>query len=65
MPLVFLQHFENVAEAELASQVLATEDIDSIVKPEPIPGAGTLVQGAELWVEEGDKEHAEKIIGRN
>ncbi|MEK7094846.1 MAG: hypothetical protein AAB886_01945 [Patescibacteria group bacterium] len=53
MSLVFLQHFENVAEAELASQVLATEDIDSVVRPGPIPGAGTFVQGADLWVEEG------------
>lgn len=65
MKEVLLKSYNSLAEAELAKNLLQTQNIKSVVQKnglEWVEGAGGDVAGADLFVLESDAERAKEIL---
>jgi len=63
MNLIRLRHYNLLPEAELAKSLLESNGIKSLLQKDGMPGAGlALIQGADLFVEDKDKERAEEVL---
>jgi len=63
MNLIRLRHYNLLPEAELAKSLLESNGIKSLLQKDGMPGAGlVLIQGADLIVEDKDKERSEEIL---
>ena len=63
MNLICLKHYNLLPEAELAKNLLESNGIKSLLQKDGLPGAGLmLVQGADLFVDDKDKEKAKEIL---
>ena len=63
MNLIRLRHYNLLPEAELAKSLLESNGIKSLLQKDGMPGAGlVLIQGADLFVDDYDKERSEEIL---
>jgi hypothetical protein len=63
MNLIRLRHYNILPEAELAKSLLESNGIKSLLQKDGLPGAGVaLIQGADLFVDDNNKERSEEIL---
>ena len=63
MKLVSLKKFSEAMEAEVVQSKLEAFGIESVLQRDPLPGAGSLVQGAEIFVQEDRLLEARHVLG--
>jgi hypothetical protein len=65
MKLIRLRHYNILPEAELAKSLLDSNGIKCLLQKDGLPGAGVaLIQGADLFVDDKDKQKSEEILGQ-
>lgn len=64
MDLVFLDRLSSVMEAELVCGRLKEESIETVLQKDAVLGAGSIIQGADIFVQEKDLESARTILGK-
>jgi len=62
VPLVFLQRFDSVPEAELVCNLLKGSGVECLLQKDGIPGSTGAVQGAYLLVPEKELESARMFL---
>ena len=64
--LIVITSFTNHSEAEMAKELLMTNEIPSILQADDVGGLGlgqTFIKGVKLLVNESDIDNAKKILG--
>ena len=64
--LIVITSFTNHSEAEMAKELLMTNEIPSILKADDVGGLGlgqTFIKGVKLLVNESDVSKAKEILG--
>lgn len=64
MNLSFLARLSSVSEAELVCGRLKEEGIETVLQKDAVLGAGSFIQGAEIFVQKADLERARLILGK-